>query len=148
MKKPVFALLALLLFIVSTSKAQSTKPAIFANYPSIINIDENAIRMAFQNNAGQSVTIPLGQSFNFSGKVISNVQKYENLRIIIIKSTTWQNTLLQLAKTTNADNIVTFSGRIINPGAADGFEIKRESLGSYKLKKTQTDKIFEPCNIH
>ena len=104
--------------------------------------------MAFQNNAGQSVTIPLGQSFNFSGKVISNVQKYENLRIIIIKSTTWQNTLLQLAKTTNADNIVTFSGRIINPGAADGFEIKRESLGSYKLKKTQTDKIFEPCNIH
>mgnify|MGYP003451515752 CR=1 FL=1 len=46
------------------------------------------------------------------------------------------------------DNIVTFSGRIINPGAADGFEIKRESLGSYKLKKTQTDKIFEPCNIH
>lgn len=148
MKKPVFALLALLLCIVTTSHAQSTKPAIFANYPSSINIDEAAIRMAFQNNSGQVVNIPLAPNFTFSGKVISNVQKYENLRIIIIKSNTWQNTLLQLAKTTNADNFVSFSGRIINPDAADGFEIKKGSTGTYTLKKNQTDKIFEPCNIH
>ena len=147
MKNPVFALLALLLCILSSSKAQLNKPAIFANFPSSINLDESAIRLAFQNSNGQSVNIPLAQNFTFSGKVISNVQKYHNLRILIIQSNQWQNTLLQLAQTSHADQLVSFSGRIINPDAADGYEIKKQSTGSYIMKKTQTDKIFEPCNI-
>ncbi|MFZ1530321.1 MAG: hypothetical protein WAT19_16315 [Ferruginibacter sp.] len=149
MKRLSKTLLALLLCITTaTSHAQTSsgKPAIFANFPSSINISETILKNSFGHNKDQHVSILLGSGLNFSGTVISNVQKYQNLRILIIKSDIWPNTLMQVSQITNEDNSFSFGGRIISPDAADGYEIKRSQGGTYSLRKFETGRIFEPCS--
>ena len=149
MKRLSKTLLALLLCITtaaSHAQTSSGKPAIFANFPSSINISEAILKNSFEYSKDRHATILLGSGLSFSGTVISNVQKYQNLRILIIKSDVWANTLLQVSQITNEDNSLSFSGRIINPEAADGYEIKRSQGGTYTLRKFETGRIFEPCS--
>ncbi len=131
---------------ISHAQTSSGKPAIFANFPSSINISEAILKNSFEHSKDQHATILLGSGLSFSGTVISNVQKYQNLRILIIKSDVWANTVLQVSQITNEDNSFSFSGRIINPEAADGYEIKRSQGGTYTLRKFETGRIFEPCS--
>lgn len=132
----------------AVSQAQTNgtaKPALFANFPSTIQVSGQLLKNVLLNNKDQYVNIQLGSGLSFSGTVMSNVQKYENLRIIIIRSDVWANTLLQLSQVTNENGSFSFNGKIINPDAADGYEIKQTADGTYTLRKFETDRIFQTC---
>lgn len=144
--KTMLAILLCITAVISHAQTSSGKPAIFANFPSSINISEAVLKNSFEYGKDQHATILLGSGLSFSGTVISNVQKYGNLRILIIKSNVWANTLMQVSQINNEDGSISFSGRIINPEAADGYEIKRIQGGAYTLRKFETGRILETCS--
>lgn len=132
----------------AATNAQSNnqpKPALFASYPSSLNITESCLRNIFSLVKEQETTIDFGNNLVFPCKVLRNDVKYSNLQTVIIRSTTFDNALIQVSKVTNEDQSISYTGRIINERAADGFEIKKTGNGAYQLKKFETDRILEGC---
>ena len=64
----------------------------------------------------------------------------------MIKSPSFGNAIFQLSKITNEDNSISYAGRIINPDAFDGYEIKKDKEDNYSFKKFETKKILEDCS--
>jgi hypothetical protein len=128
--------------------AQKTAPTqkLFAAYPESVNLDRSLMNNTFLNKQNADVAVSFSGDFVFKGTVISNENRYDNLQIIIIRSSEDKNSLLQISKITNQDKSISYAGRILNNTAADGYVIKR--IGEdYVLQKIDTQKIFEPCNL-
>lgn len=144
-------LLLLVGLTTSAVNAQQTNTppvSVFSNISNLIDLSETTLVNAMQMNKGQTVTLQLGDNFNFPGTVISNENVYANLQTIIIRSSSYNNALLQLSKQVNEDNTISYVGRIFSQGSADGFEMKRNTNGSYRLQKFETAKILQDCNLH
>lgn len=127
------------------AQAQATKPSVFNAYPSTLSISESALQNLFNFNANQETVINFGSNFLFPCKVLRNETKYGNMQTVIIRSSAFDNAMLQVTKIINRDQSVVYKGRIINERAADGFEIIKKPSGLYELKKFETDRILEPC---
>ncbi|MFT3979812.1 MAG: hypothetical protein QM687_05025 [Ferruginibacter sp.] len=110
-----------------------------------MNISENSLQNIFSLTTDQETVIDFGNNFLFPCKVLRNEAKYSNMQTVIIRSSAFDNAMLQVTKITNRDQSVTYKGRIINERAADGFEIKKNTAGSYELRKFETDRVLEPC---
>ncbi|RYY67919.1 MAG: hypothetical protein EOO13_13710 [Chitinophagaceae bacterium] len=121
------------------------KPSVFASYPSTFTISEVTLQKLFALAGSQEAIIDFGNNLVIPCKVIRNETRYANLQTIIIKTTAYNNAMMQVSKITHADRSITYTGRIINENAADGFEIKKTGNGSYQLQKFETDKILEGC---
>ena len=124
---------------------QGAKPKLFASYPSTLTISESCLQNIFHLAAGETTTIDFGNNLLFPCKILRNDVKYSNMQTMIIRSTVFDNAMFQVTKITNADQSISYKGRILNERAADGFEIKRAAGGSYQLQKFETDKVLEGC---
>ncbi len=146
-RKPVLLLLLCLTTAISFAQQKpDSRPKIFAALPETIKVNGAALQNAFTLFEGQNASIALANNLIFSGVVISNEVKYNNLQNIIIKSALLNNALLSLSKIKNPDNSITYTGRIINSKAFDGFEIKRNEDGQYNLHKFETAQILQDCS--
>ncbi len=132
----------------SFAQAKTEKKEIFASYANNIVLSEKTLMNTFSAKAGEAVVINFSADFVYSGTVVSNLTKYDNLQSLIIKSPAFENALLQLSKTVNADKSISFSGRIISPNAADGYEIKKDNNEQYHFQKIQTGKILQDCSFN
>ncbi|MEO6491136.1 MAG: hypothetical protein ABIO04_14435 [Ferruginibacter sp.] len=141
--------LALLFCLTATAgfTQHSSKPALFGNYPPIINCSAFEFNNALAAAEGQHVVLFFSDNFKFSGTVISNVVKYSNLQSITIKSDQMENTIFHLSRQQLDGDNVSFVGRIISPNANDGYEIKKDTAGNYKLEKIEASKILQECNL-
>lgn len=131
----------------SVSFAQVTPrtKAVFKEAPENIQIEQNLLEKSFSFTTGTYASINFHPSFRFAGRVISNLQKYENLQSIAIESNQYENAILLLSRQINADKSVTYTGRIMHPNSTDGFEIKRDAKGNYTLTKMNTQTILQEC---
>ena len=144
------SLAMILCLLTSTGFTQTAKPpkqAIFSDFPNKINCPASELSNAFSAVDGQHIVLYFSDNFKFSGTVISNVVKYNNLQSMSIRSDNAENTIFHLSKLINEDNTVSYVGRIINTNAADGYEIKRDVAGNYKFEKSMADKILQECNL-
>ena len=82
-------------------------------------------------------------NFSFSGIITSSVKRYDNLYSVVIKSSSLDNTLFSISKRINEDNTITYIGRIINEKYADGYELRKESDGTYALNKIKTEILIQ-----
>jgi hypothetical protein len=122
------------------------KPNLFASFPSVLNISESCLQNIFSMVRDQEAVIDFGNNLLFPCKVLRNEVKYANMQTVIIRSSAFDNAMLQVSKITNSRDLsISYTGRIINERSADGFEIKKLATGSYQLQKFQTDRILEGC---
>lgn len=148
--KPQRKSLLMLLLCLSTAVSYSqvdTRPKVFQNFPESFNVGEQVLQNVFQSADGQDVSLALNSNFNFPGKVLSNLVKYSNLQSVTIKSSLFDNAILHLSKITNEDNSITYVGRIMNERAFDGYEIKKNTDGSYSFKKVETGRVMQDCSF-
>lgn len=140
----------LLLIILSATNVYSQnpglKPKLFANYPGVIICSEAELSRAFNSSAGQAISLSFSNNFSFSGTVTSNITKYNNLQSAVLSSPAFDNTIFSISKLTNADHSITYVGRIINRNYFDGYELKKDITGNYKLLKIETDKVIQDCS--
>jgi hypothetical protein len=143
-----YALMLLTTFFATTGFSQSTgtsKPKQFDSYPSVINCTEAELAKVFTSTAGQDISLAFSNNFSFSGNVTSNMVKYANLQSAVVKSPVFNNTIFSISKLINKDNSITYVGHIINTNYFDGYELKRDAAGNYKLIKIETDKVIQVC---
>ena len=148
MKKYSKTLLAVLLSVASTAsfaQMHDNRPNIYAGRPQSINVDKNIFASVLDVAAGNEVSVPLSNDFTFTGKVIGNFTKYNNLHTVMVRSNDNETSILQITSINN-NNSISYSGRIINNKAADGYEIKNNN-GAYSLQKFETLKLLDPCKL-
>ncbi len=144
-------LLFMLYLTTASVHAQQKKAdpvAAFTNISNSINLSEATLKAVMQMHKGADVALSFSQDFNFPGTVLSNENLYDNLQTLIIKSSSYNNALLQLSKQVNADKSISYVGRIFNPGGADGYELKKTADGSYHFIKFKTATILQDCNLN
>ena len=138
-------LILLLCLTTAVSFSQVGKPEVFAQYPETINISKSQLSQALTVAEGANVTLNFSSDLIITGRVVANVQKFDNLQSMVIKSEAFANALFHLSKVTNKDNSISYVGRILSEDALDGYEIKAEASGIYQLKKIQLETIYQPC---
>jgi hypothetical protein len=146
LSKLTFALLLSLATLAGYS--QAAKPQIFSNFPSTINCSVSEFHNAFSASEGQHIILTFSNNFKFSGTVLSNEMKYSNLQSVVIRSDESEKTVFHLSKQLNSDNTVSYVGRIMNPGASDGYQVKNDQEGNYKFEKIDAEKILLECNLN
>ncbi|MBU9937672.1 MAG: hypothetical protein KTQ13_13540, partial [Ferruginibacter sp.] len=72
--------------------------------------------------------------------------KYDNLQSAVIKSAAYHNSIFSISRITNKDNTVSYVGRIVNKNYFDGYELKRDAAGNYRLVKMETDRAIPDCS--
>jgi hypothetical protein len=143
-----YALTILLLSMVMTGFCQSNpKPKQFSNFPEVINCNELELAQIFTASPGQTISLAFSNNFTFSGTVKSNLAKYANLQSAVIVSPDYSNTIFSVSKIVKGDGSVSYIGRIINKNYFDGFELKKNASGIYQLKKVETDRVIQDCNL-
>ncbi len=148
LSKHLLTLLLCLTTAAAFSQTSSVKPKLFANLPENIAVETNTLEKVFYVPVGLNISLAFGGGLVFNGKVSSNEIKYKNLRTVTVISSELNNSILAVSMITNSDNTITYVGRIINPGASDGYEIKKSVTGDYRLQKFQTDKILQDCSYN
>ena len=138
----------LCLFSISTfaQVKPSAKQKYFTDYPQTVQLSKNILQNTLGASEGEEVIIAFSSDFRFKGVVMSNQQKYHNLQSVMIKSSVFGNSIFQLSKIINEDKSISYSGRIINPEAADGYEIKQDMNGNYSFVKFETKSILQDCS--
>ena len=148
MKKYSKTLLAVLLSVsslASFAQMNDRRPQLYSSRPQSINIDKSIFANALDAKEGKEISLQLSADFTFNGKVISNFSKYNNLHTVMVRSNENATTILQITLI-QEKNSISYSGRIINSNAADGYEIKNNN-GAYSLQKFETLKILDPCKF-
>lgn len=144
--KMLLSTLLTLLSVACFAQKNDPRQKLFAAYPESVSLDRSLISNAFTYKKDAAVTFQFSSAFTFKGTVISSEKRYDNLEIMIVRSAEDNNSLFQLSKITNEDKSISFSGRILNNGSADGYVIKNTG-GNYTLQKIASQRILEPCNL-
>lgn len=137
-------LMALLCLSSAVCFSQTAKTEVFSQFPETINISKSELSQSLLATEGAAITVRFADLV-ISGKVIANVQKYDNLQSMVIRSDAYANALIHLSKITNKDNTISYVGSILSEEAADGYEVKADPAGNYQLKKIQQDTVLQPC---
>ena len=148
MKKYSKTLLAVLLSassLASFAQMNDRRPQLYSSRPQSINIDKNIFANVLDATEGKEISVRLSDNFTFNGTVISNLKKYNKLHTVMVRSNENATSILQITLI-NENNNISYTGRIINSNAADGYEIKNNN-GAYSLQKFETLKILDPCKL-
>lgn len=142
-------MLLLSLFFSVTINAQNNsnkKPAVFSSFSTIINCSKAELNNTFTATANKNIRLSFSDNFLFSGTVISNTVKYTNLQTVLIKLPAYGDAIFSLSKITKKDNSVSYTGRIISPKYADGYELKKDAGNNYQFVKIEINNILKDCS--
>lgn len=147
--KNLYVLLLLITFIVLSHavKAQSTtttKPALFAAYPQELSCTEAQLADLFNKPVNAVTQLNTGNGFVFTGTVKSSVQKYDNLKTVIIESTNFPGAVFSISLLSDQYTSEHYVGRIISMNHSDLFELQFEN-NQYKLVKKQFKNVIPAC---
>ena len=148
MKKYSKTLLAALLSVsslASFAQMNDRRPQLYSSRPQSINIDKSIFGNVLDAVEGKEISIHLSEDFTFNGTVISNQKKYNSLHTVMVRSNENATSIMQITLIKENNNI-SYSGRIINSNAADGYELKNNN-GAYSLQKFETLKLLDPCKL-
>lgn len=146
--KTLFSLLLCLTTATVFAQKSDKAPKLFTKFPETIQLSKNILQNTLNVNEGEEVIVSFSNDFRFKGVVISNQKKYDNLQSVMIKSTEYGNAIFQLSKITNPDKSISYAGRIINPEAFDGYEIKKDEKNNYSFQKFETKRILQDCSFN
>jgi hypothetical protein len=142
--KSLFVVILIINTSLSFAQVTDRTKHLFSNSPASIHCDESVLSKLFQYTEGNYASIDL-PGLRFSGSVLSNVKKYDNLYSVAIQSIQHDNAILLLSKQINKDQSITYTGRIMHPNSKDGYEIKRDEKGNYFFKKFDAENILQKC---
>jgi hypothetical protein len=149
MKNIVYKTLAILIVsitLVNSTKAQNVtfKTNAFDNYANEIVCNVNGLNELFTKSAGETIQINLGNNFTVVGTVKSSVQKYVNLKTMIVALTNFPNMIFSISKLSDSYTAEKYVGRIIGSTYNDLYELMLIN-GEYKLQKQQYANVVMSC---
>jgi hypothetical protein len=118
-------------------RSQSSR--LFGSIPDSMQLSEKEISQLFTLNAGSPISIKVSDQFQLKGILKSSIQKYDNLKSLIIESTNYKGAILSLSRRTEDDNSIVYLGRILSSNHDDGFELRINESGQYYLRKIEVN---------
>ena len=126
------------------SQYDYNKPKLFKDLPDRINVPLKNFDEVFDKEEGSTVTLPFASSFPFLGTVVSKAEDAAaGVKSIVIRSTNKAGATLALSRIINADNTITYRGRIMSFKHGDAYEIASENGSYYFIKKGLYDLVDE-----
>jgi hypothetical protein len=119
------------------------RPQLFAAFAKSINFPKTELEKIFATAEGSTIKLSLGGNVGLTGVITSSIQRYHNLKSVIVKLNNLDNTVFGISKRTNDDKSITYVGRIINTKYSDAFELKTDANGNYLLNKQKTSDLIE-----
>lgn len=139
-----YGILLLLISGSLSTTAQSTfRPKLFDAYLNIISCPTTELEKIFNTQEGSSLQLSFSNNTIFTGIISSAIQRFPNLKSVIVKLNNLQGTIFGISKRVNGDQSVSFIGRIINEQFADGFELKTDPSGNYVLNKINIEDVIQ-----
>lgn len=125
------------------SQYDYNKPKLFKDLPERISVSVKNIDDVFNLEVGKTVDFPFASNFRFLGTVVSKAEDNDaGVKSIVINSTDRAGATLALSRMINADNTISYSGRIMSFKHGDAYEFTQEN-GSYVLVKKGLYDIVE-----
>lgn len=151
--KTIFTTGITLLFCLSAiavfgQKNKTGKPQLFSSYARVIPVSSGTLEKTMSYHNGETVSIAFNEQLVFKGEVISNEMKYHNLQSVLIRSNNFENTLLHISRISEEASESRYVGRIINPDAADGYELKKDNQNNYLIEKFEITSLLQDCHSH
>ena len=145
--KNMYKVLVLCIITMSiyTAKAQnstSVRRNQFSKFSEKLPTALSELDKAFLAPEGSKIQLNFS-NFSFSGIITSSVKRYDNLYSVVVKSSSLDNTLFSISKRINEDQSISYVGRVINEKYADGYELRKESNGTYSLNKVETQELIQ-----
>lgn len=119
------------------------RPQLFSALEKSINFPKPELEKIFSAAEGSNLKLSLGGNVGLTGVVTSSIQRYNNLKSVIVRLNNLDNTVLGISKRINDDNSITYIGRIVNSKYSDAFEIKADANGNYFMNKKNTSELIE-----
>jgi hypothetical protein len=139
MKNLVKAITLCLLASISFCTARSQASRLFNDIPDSLLLSEQQIGSLFNLTAGSPVDLAVTDNFHLKGTIKSSIQKYENLKSLIIESSNYKGAMISLARRTEDDNSIVYVGRILSSKHDDGFELRKNESGQYYFRKIEVN---------
>lgn len=145
--KIICKMMALCIIVLSSNSSMSqvltsNRQNYFSKYSEKLPTAVSELDKAFHTAEGAKVKINFAD-FSFNGIVTSYVKRFDNLSSVIVKAPDLDNTILSISKRINPDKSISYIGRIINQKYADGFELRKDTDGTYAMNKIRTDALIE-----
>jgi hypothetical protein len=132
-----------LLFTFAGARAQTTQaPHLFDAFSNTISCNTAELERIFTLAEGSTVQLALSNNFIFKGNILNSIQRYPNLKSVLLKSTNFASAVFSISRRINEDNSVTFVGRILNDQYADGYELVKQG-NNYSLIKVKHDDLLQ-----
>lgn len=141
----LFIVVALFSGSIVTAQTPPAKPAQFAAYAERINCTEAQLSAIMNLPENSTVVLTLAGGFEFRGVVQSSVQKYNNLKTAIIRSTNFPGASFSLSLRTETGSPAQYVGRILSFQHNDVYELQLEN-GQYVFQKKKFDNLVHTCN--
>ncbi|MDX1955039.1 MAG: hypothetical protein SFU20_05860 [Chitinophagaceae bacterium] len=121
-----------------------SKPTLFQELPSRIPCSVSELQSLLQVQQDQRVDRSFGNGFDFRGVVTSKSEPGDStVRSVAIRSTNFNGALMHIARITEANGSVRYTGRIISLQHQDAYELVQEKNAYYFIKKGFYDLINE-----
>jgi hypothetical protein len=118
------------------SEPDLNKPKLFKDLPDRIVLKLQSFDGIFNMEVGKTINLPISSNFVFSGSVVSKAEDpNSNVKSIVIKSSNRIGATFALTRIINANNTITYSGRIMSFKHGDAYEIVSENGSYYLVKK-------------
>lgn len=122
------------------------KPRLFDNLPKTVPVNLVDLTTLLSSPIGSKTSIGLSAASNikFEGEVVSTASKYGNsIQSVVIRSSNFNGAQLTFSRTTSAEGVVSYVGRIISFQHGDLFELQNQNGVFVLVKKNYHDLINE-----
>lgn len=113
------------------------RPTLFENLPDRIPVNMSRVITLIGRSVGSIVNMDVSDnvSLRIDGEVVSTANKFDNkLESVVIRSSNFNGAAFTISKITDADGVISYTGRIVSLKHGDLFELKNED-GNYTLIK-------------
>jgi len=128
--------------IIPVNEPNYRRALLFKSLPEKVTLEDAKLNSLLNVTEGNIVKIEMGSSA-IEGKVISAVNKYNNIRSVVIRSSNFNGATLTLSSSTRRDGTVKISGRLISIQHGDLYELEKQNDKYVLVKKNYYDLINE-----
>lgn len=126
------------------SQYDYNKPKLFKDMPDRINVPLKNFDAIFDLEVGKTVNLSFASNFPFIGIVVSKAEDAAaDVKSIVMRSTNKVGATLAISRIINADNTITYRGRMMSFKHGDAYEIASENGSYYFIKKGLYDLLDE-----
>jgi predicted hydrolase (HD superfamily) len=119
--------------------AAAQEKLLFSEYADSIDISEDDLNNLISLKPKAFTEFHIADDFLVKAVVLSSLQKYENMKSMIMHCQNFEDAIFSLSKTTDEDDNEIFKGRILHSEYDDGYELRINENGLYYLRKIRVN---------